>query len=192
MPLASVLFISMQPASVGHVYRVTNHAERLRELGFRVLVLEPPGAAAAIAALPNLQAVIVFRPLDQALFHVWKENTSLRRIPLLVDVDDLTFDPQLLDRGDWAYWRHLDETSRQQWQQRFLVQRQLVLESDGAIVSTEPLAEAVQRLGRSAWVCQPISVKKCLCLKRFMAARQTSPDVASPTPPGCCWLPCRC
>ena len=91
-----VLFVSAAPQSVGHVYRVTNHAERLRDQGVRVVVVEPEAAVVAMAALPGLQAVVLFRPspardqLDQ-----WRALCSQRKLRLLCDVDDLTFVPDL-------------------------------------------------------------------------------------------------
>ena len=152
MPVATLLYVSAQPTSVGHTYRVTNHAERLRELGYRVLVMPPEGATAAIRALPRLRAVIVFRPvLDQA-FQEWRQISRQRDLPLLVDLDDLTFDPALLEGGGWSYWRGLDHAQRQSWRQRVEAQRQALLASDGAIVSTSVLAGEVRQLGRPAWI----------------------------------------
>ena len=148
-----VLFVSAAPQSVGHVYRVTNHAERLRDQGFRVLVVEPALAVTAMAALPGLQAVVLFRPspasdqLDQ-----WRALCSQRKLRLLCDVDDLTFVPDLLDQGGWPYWNQLPDANQQQWRQRFAAQRAALLASDGVLVSTAALAKPVQQLKLPAWV----------------------------------------
>ena len=64
--------------------------------GIRVLVVEPEAAVAAMAALPGLQAVVLFRPspsLDQ--LDQWRALCSQRKLRLLCDVDDLTFVPDL-------------------------------------------------------------------------------------------------
>ncbi|WP_413441523.1 glycosyltransferase [Synechococcus sp. MIT S1220] len=152
MPAPTVLFISAQPGSVGHIYRVTNHVERLREQGFAVHVLPPPGANAAIEALPRIRAVVVFRPTHDADFQEWRLGTQRRGVPLLLDLDDLTFDAELLERGEWPYWQSLSEAGQRHWHQRFVDQDRALLQADGAIVSTEPLADAVRARGQRAWV----------------------------------------
>ena len=148
----TLLFVSCQPQSVGHIYRVTNHAECLQDLGFRVLVIPAPGASAAIEALPDLWAVVVFRPGFDADVQSLLRVASQRGIPLVVDLDDLTFDPALLAEGGWPYWQGLDPHQQEQWRQRFADQRRAVLAADAVIVSTRPLAAAVESLGRPAWI----------------------------------------
>ena len=148
----SILMISMAPTAVGHVYRVLNHAECFEQLGFVVHVVAAAGAAAAVEALPDLQCVLVFRPCLDSHFLQWRSITSARNIPLLADLDDLTFDVSLLDSGEWHYWQGLEAKAKLSWRDRFERQCQALKQVDGVVVSTAPLAEAVERLGRPSWV----------------------------------------
>lgn len=148
----SILIISTDPTSVGHIYRVINHAECLEKLGFVVHILDADSALAAIVALSDLKAVILFRPSLNHFFLEWRSITSARNIPLLADLDDITFDVTLLENGDWHYWQCLDDVGKAQWRDRFLKQRDALQLVDGVVVSTHPLKQAVQYFDHPSWV----------------------------------------
>lgn len=152
MTSGSILIISMTPTAVGHTYRVLNHAECFQKLGFVVHVVAAAGAAAAVEALPDLKCVLVFRPCLDSHFLQWRSITSARQIPFLADLDDITFDVSLLESGEWHYWKGLDATAQRSWWDRFERQRSALEQVDGVVVSTAPLAQAVERLGLTSWV----------------------------------------
>ena len=59
----SVLFITMAAKSVGHRYRVINHAEAFERLGLRTCIADATQADVALAILHDLSVVIIFRPI---------------------------------------------------------------------------------------------------------------------------------
>lgn len=150
--LGSIVMVSMSPASVGHVYRVTNHAECFEYLGFRTHVVNADAAQSAIEAVSALRAVVVFRPMQDQRFLHWRESTKARGVPLLADLDDITFDVSQLASGEWHYWQSLDSDAQKVWRDRFESQRRALEDVDGVLVTTEPLAKAVEALGCCSWI----------------------------------------
>ena len=148
----AIIYASRVPSSVGHIYRVSNHAERFRELGFKVIIhpwheCNPPDPL-----YYSVQLVILFRPCMDRVYMSFEDYASRMSIPLLADIDDLTFDPSLLYNGHIHFWGHLANKAKLEWIDYSVSQRKALLNSDGVIVSTEPLADAVRALGCVAWV----------------------------------------
>ena len=148
----SVLFITMAAKSVGHRYRVINHAEAFERLGLRTCIADATQADVALAILHDLSVVIIFRPILTEKFDLWCKLAREKHIPIIVDLDDLTFDVDCQRKGEWSYWSTLSADDQQLWHKRFMLQRQALLKSDGAFVSTETLANEVRSIGISAWV----------------------------------------
>ena len=150
--ISNILFITTAPQSVGHRYRVINHAEAFERLGLRVCIVESTQVQLALSKLSDLSAVIIFRPIWSEEFELWCNLARERQIPVFVDLDDLTFDLDCQRKGEWSYWLTLSAEDKQHWHKRFLLQRRALLQSDGAIVSTMPLANNVRSLGLNAFI----------------------------------------
>ena len=149
---STILFVSMAPASVGHFYRVINHSECFERLGYRVHIVNSDTATAAITALKNLKLVVVFRPRFDENFRNWRDLTLKKDVIFLADVDDITFDLDILDDSDWHYWTKLNSSEQANWRIRFLSQSNALDVMDGAIVSTMPLAQAVESRVPKCWI----------------------------------------
>lgn len=138
-----VLLLSAAPTSAGHVYRVEHAAAGLASRGFepRVLPLEDPGAAAAVAAA---DVVTVFRgrwgePLERV-----HAAARARGVPLAIDTDDLLFDEELLRRGAVALLDRLPEEERGRWIGDAALFRAALASADAAVVTTPALAAAAR------------------------------------------------
>ena len=169
----------MASTSVGHTYRVVNHSECFEALGFRTHVVTADAALPAIEAVSELKGVVVFRPIHDQRFVQWRASTSTRGIPLLADVDDITFDVSLLASGEWHYWQTLPSDAQAVWKDRFEAQHRALELVDGVLVSTEPLAKAVESFGWRSWIW-PNGFGRlsweisAFCRRQRKAARQAS------------------
>ena len=88
-----VVFVSGEPHTPGHSYRVERYAEAARAIGAEVAVQTVPEAAADLSAIESADLVFIWRaewnPAVEGVV------TAARRAgaPILFDVDDLMFDP---------------------------------------------------------------------------------------------------
>ena len=142
----------MAPTSVGHQYRVINHAEAFSSLGFDVIIALPDEVGAILDSDKSISLIIVFRACYDESFLSWRRWATIKRIPLLLDFDDLTFDVRCFEPGQWSFWASLPDFEQHLWRQRVYSQFQALQASDGAFVSTFPLAACVRSMQRHAWV----------------------------------------
>ncbi|MFM8893510.1 MAG: hypothetical protein ACKOTB_18195, partial [Planctomycetia bacterium] len=148
-----VVYVSGEPGTPGHVYRVERYARAARDLGHPVAIvslreLEP---AWWRAHAPHPAAVVVWRaawcgPLEQALAE-WRQAGSR----ILFDVDDYMFDPGI------ARAEIIDGIRSQRIPERDVVAhydriRTTLSWSDEALAPTERLAAGMQALGKPAIV----------------------------------------
>ena len=147
-----LLYISFAPGSVGHIYRVVNHAEAFSNLGFEVLIATPDQVKLILDSGQSFCALILFRPYNNLLFSSLRACADRQRIPLYLDIDDLTFDVNCFQPGEWSFWSSLSLVDQEFWRNRVQSQFQALQASDGAILSTSPLAQRVRSMHRPAWV----------------------------------------
>lgn len=102
------------------------------------------------ALIRDVQGIVLHRvPMDghvSALVEQARRQGTL----VLVDVDDLTFDPQAFQWINSPDFQ--DPVRRRIYQRDMLRQRATIDASDGVIASTDFLAEQLRRLGKPAWV----------------------------------------
>ena len=149
-PANRVLFVSDDPKTRGHIYRVENHVAALRSGG-----LEAGWCAIGEFGPPQLSGVtmvVAFRiAWDARLAAIFAACRS-RGIAVAFDVDDLVFEPMYMREPYFDYVRRLNPAQRERWAEKVEGWRQSLLEADFAMVSTLPLAAAVERLDRQALV----------------------------------------
>lgn len=141
---ASILFLSHDPATAGHVYRVGNPVAALQSRGWqaRWSAIADPGVAVAAT---TTDLVVAFRcPLSPALEAVITGSRQ-RGTPFVYDIDDLLFDPDLMASGAVAYLDTLPEAERHQWIAVAANHRRLLMEADAVVCTTTPLAAAASR-----------------------------------------------
>lgn len=133
-------------------YRVYNLAEGLERMGFRVHVM--PYEHVAKLAQHNVKAssVVLFRaPYDLAIeVDVFLSYAKKRGIKVVFDVDDLVFEPEIIDQIDG--FKTLSQTEQSQYIDGVHRYRELLLAADQVTVPTAYLRERVERLGKSAAV----------------------------------------
>ena len=144
----SVLFVSGSFGAMER-YRCANPREQLALAGVRTKLLRGAGPE-VLREAGRHDAVVLHRLAYTPDVEAIVEAARRRGAPVLFDIDDLVFDPGLFDRIDALDWMEPAEAAL--FRQSFAAQRRTLASCDGAIVPTEPLAEAVRALGVRCWV----------------------------------------
>lgn len=156
----TVMFVSGEPDTPGHRYRVTRYAAAAAAVGYGTAVLRVDeldrqtvtgtvGGAAAPKGHPRL--VIVWRatwsPALEAALTRWRAAGAR----LVFDVDDYMFDPALatIDIIDGIRSQSVQEEAVAEMYGRV---NQTFQFCDAGIAPTEPLAHAMRRWGKPAFV----------------------------------------
>jgi glycosyltransferase involved in cell wall biosynthesis len=96
-PRAAWVYVSGEPDTPGHLYRVERHAEAARALGVRTRIVRVEDCRSERRAFASAQVVVIWRAAwsDQIAVVI----TEARSAGALVvfDIDDLIFDPGLAD-----------------------------------------------------------------------------------------------
>ncbi len=127
--------------------------------------------------LPGMQVVVLHRvPMDSNVKSLVRQARR-QGTTVLVDVDDLTFDPQAFQWINSPDFQ--DPVRRRIYQQDMLRQRATIEASDGVIASTNFLAEEIRKLGKPAWVHRNGFSQEVLQLSE--SARRSKSEGAGPT-----------
>jgi glycosyltransferase involved in cell wall biosynthesis len=133
-------------------YRVFNMAQGLRGAGFRVHVLPYHDIYQIIGNRWSARVLVLFRAEYDRFVGIAQVLAYARatRMRLVYDIDDLVFDPDLIDRIDgmrqktrWAKWAVIRAME---------ARRRLLRECDATTASTAPLARAAAALGKPGFV----------------------------------------
>ncbi len=131
-------------------YRVENLAEALRAGGRSVEVIpfSDLGRIKAEGLTPRL--VMLFRAADEPWIDQYFAHARRHGIRTIFDVDDLVFEPDLVERVHG--YQMLNAAEQQGYRRDVARYRALLLKCDAATVSTQPLVNAVEALGLPAHV----------------------------------------
>ena len=145
------LFLSGSAKSIGHVYRVEHQIAALLANGWQAYWLPVEDVRAALAAR-GADMVVTFRaPWNAALKDI---ATVCRRqnIPLVYDIDDLIFDPAMIEGGEIAFLNDKSPEVRSIWRANAVLLRTAIESSDFAVLTTEPLAAAAMEINPNCFV----------------------------------------
>jgi len=140
------LFLSGAPRSAGHVYRVEHAVAALAARGWQASSL-PLGDDGVAAAVDQADVVTVFRAMWGERMAAVRALASARGIPLVHDIDDLVFDPDVMATGQIAFIDRLPEEHRQRWLTDAALHRRAIGASDACVVTTPALAAAATGIG---------------------------------------------
>ncbi|WP_332302999.1 rhamnosyltransferase WsaF family glycosyltransferase [Rhizobium sp. GR12] len=131
-------------------YRVFNAVEALTSLGYRVEVLreEHMGRIEAHGWRPT--AIVFFRTPESHLTVSCISYARRHSIKTFFDIDDLVFEPDLVDQIDG--FQLLPESERAIYIEGVRRYRAFLLETDAVIGSTKPLVDALSSLGKPAYL----------------------------------------
>jgi glycosyltransferase involved in cell wall biosynthesis len=145
------VFISGVPDSVGHIYRVEHPVAALEASGWRAYWV-PLDAPAAETEPLTADLVVIFRaPWDERLARI-AAGCRARGVPVVYDVDDLVFDPELFIDGSVAVMETMAPEDRRLWAAAPARHRETLAAADAATLTTRPLAAAAGRHCPSCFV----------------------------------------
>ncbi len=142
----TLVFISHNSLTKGHIYRVKNPVDALNRIGIRSIWLDLETASRQIQCLERARCVI---------FHRCAWNNQLasifsycRRHNVVTgfDIDDLLFEPERISNGEIEFINKLDTTSRVEWLAQAEGYRKSARHADFMIVSTNSLAQHAERI----------------------------------------------
>jgi glycosyltransferase involved in cell wall biosynthesis len=152
----TAVFISASPRSIGHIYRVENIALALRRAGWATIThriddedIETSLAKASIA--------IVFRAMSNDQFNAIRSSCGTLDIPLIYDIDDLLFDPEVTSSGQIAYLDNLPEAERQKWILDSFQYKDALGRCDASILTTEPLRQRASLVSETCYTIPNVS-----------------------------------
>lgn len=139
------LFISGRPRNRGHIYRVHNAVDALNRIGVPAgwmsqAMLERYGMPAE-----RPRCVVIHRcPYDATIARLL-DWCRARSIAVGFDIDDLIFDPELIERDGVHFIADLAPATRVRWVQDARSQQRTMAAADFCVVPTEPLADQARR-----------------------------------------------
>lgn len=146
-----VLFVSRTPESRAHTYRVLHPLEGLSRAGWDVEWLGATDPALT-ASIGQADVVVVSRGPWGGNFCEIRAACTARGVPLVCDVDDLTFEPGVMEAGYFAYLEELGSDARESFLREAAEFRSALSSCDAVLATTETLANAASRHAPSAFV----------------------------------------
>lgn len=133
-------------------YRVYNLAEGLTKRGYGVQVMPFERIADLAEHNTKVDIVVLFRaPFDTvSRVDVFLNYAKIRGIKVIFDVDDLVFEPDLIDQIDGV--RLLSPAEKERYIEGVHAYRKLLIASDFVTAPTEYLRTRVEAIGRPAFV----------------------------------------
>jgi glycosyltransferase involved in cell wall biosynthesis len=173
-PDRSALFLSGEPRSVGHVYRVEHTVAALRAHGWQADwapldgLLDPDRVARA-------DVVTVFRAVWNPALAAVRDRCRRIGVPLVYDIDDLIFDSEVAAAGRIALLDGASEADLIFWKTRIEGYRAALAAADAAVLTTQPLAAA------AAHVCPRTFVLPNALGPAMAEAAATAREAAKPS-----------
>lgn len=148
-----IVFVSGEPETPGHVYRVARYARSAMELGFEVDViaaddLEPAWYRERIR---NPSAIVIWRARARPALEKAVEAWRAAGAAILFDVDDLMIDPSIATPDVIDGIRSMGLTTSDVEATYHGIRRAMLL-ADACLAPTSTLAEAIERVGRPCLV----------------------------------------
>ena len=141
-----ILFISGDPTTRGHLYRVKNAVEGLQRLGMPSCWMSVDTLKRYKIEQVNARCIVIYRCVDDPAITRLLDWCKRKGMPVGFDIDDLIFDAELIRRNDIHFISELPPSNRCQWLQRALSYRRVMEVSDFCVVPTPTLADQVRRI----------------------------------------------
>lgn len=171
-----VLFISNVPSSnIGQTYRVKHVAEALEKIGWKTFYFHSQNNEIS-KILEYCDIVVVFRTGWDSTFEAISKTCHKRNIPLVYDVDDIIFEPEVMIPNFFSLFKNLPITERIKWQEISKEQNLMLKNSDAAILSTEPLAKAASKYCKNIFVL-PNTLNKTMLDLAHVASLKKKPSL---------------
>lgn len=171
-----LLFVSHDPLSRGHIYRVKNPIDSLHRIGVQADWM-PAGATITLSVLKRYSGVLLVRCAWDDQVERIVSYCHRQRIPVGYDVDDYVFNSDVIGKGYIAFIDRLPPLGQDRWRQRIRSIRKAAEAVDYVIAPTDVLAE----LARSELAKPVTTIPNCfspenLALADYWQSREISED----------------
>ncbi|MCY3814630.1 MAG: glycosyltransferase [Gammaproteobacteria bacterium] len=161
------LFVSGRPRNRGHLYRVHNAVDALNRMGVPArwmsrAMLERHGMPSS-----RPRCVVIHRCPYDATIEQLLDRCRARGITVGFDIDDLIFDPELIELGGIRFIADLEPPARARWVQDARSYQRTMAAAAFCIVPTEPLADHARRFNTQVAVIENAFNPDVLALSDF-------------------------
>ena len=147
-----VLLVAEDPGARSVQYRIDNHAAALAGLGVDCTSLPRSEVDLVEEAAGQSDVVVLHRtPWAEDLGSLIS-SCRKRGVPVVLDIDDLIFDPERMNPRHFGYLSELSEADRQQWGELSRNLRETLEAVDLAVLPTVALAGEARAAGKPALV----------------------------------------
>jgi glycosyltransferase involved in cell wall biosynthesis len=167
-----ILFVSGIPDGTSHLYRVAQHIELLRNLGYAVGWISEADIVAKASTIYESSVVVIFRHALNPSIRIVLEEAKRRGIRLLFDVDDYVFDPSLNFETHVDGIRFLTPEQKIEYHDGVRRYHEMAELCDGIIGPTRMLVSGAERIGRPGYLLQNGFSEKMLAASLVARARK--------------------
>ena len=168
-----IVFVSGNPASRGHLYRVTNAVDGLRHLGAPACWTSADLLERCDIERWNARCVVIHRCVDGPAVERLLDGCRRKGIAVGFDIDDLIFDAELMQAEGIHFISELGPEQRRQWLQRARSYRRVMEAADFCLVPTPTLAEQARRINPQVHVIENGFSARVLALSDFWRHRRS-------------------
>ena len=168
-----ILFISGNPASRGHLYRVKNAVEGLQRLGAPTCWMSVDMLERCDIDQVNARCIVIHRCVHDPAIERLLDWCKRKGMPVGFDIDDLIFDTDLMRGNGIHFIAELPPSEQRQWQQRALSYRRVMEAADFCLVPTATLADQARRINPQVRVIENGFNPQVLALSDFWRRRRS-------------------
>ena len=168
-----ILFISGNPASRGHLYRVKNAVEGIQRLGAPTCWMSVDMLERCDIEQVNARCIVIHRCVHDPAIERLLDWCKRKGTPVGFDIDDLIFDTDLMRGNGIHFIAELPPSEQRQWQQRALSYRRVMEAADFCLVPTATLADQALRINPQVRVIENGFNPQVLALSDFWRRRRS-------------------
>ena len=172
-----ILFISGNPTSRSHLYRVKNAVEGLHRLGTPTCWMPVEMLKRHNVEQVNARCIIIHRCVYDPTIEQLLNWCKRQGMPVGFDIDDLIFDAELIRGNGIHFIAELPPSEQHQWLQGALSYRRVMEAVDFCLVPTPTLADHARRINAQVLVIENGFNETVLALSDFWRFRRTSGPV---------------
>ena len=172
-----ILFISGNPTSRSHLYRVKNAVEGLHRLGTPTCWMTVEMLKRHNVEQVNARCIIIHRCAYDPTIEQLLDWCKRQGMPVGFDIDDLIFDAELIRGNGIHFIAELPLSEQHQWLQGALSYQRVMEAVDFCLVPTPTLADHARHINTQVLVIENGFNATVLALSDFWRVRRTSGSV---------------
>ena len=172
-----ILFISGNPASRSHLYRVKNAVEELHRLDTPACWMTVDMLKRHSVEQINARCVIIHRCVYDPTIEQLLDWCKRQGIPVGFDIDDLIFDAELIRGNSIHFINELPPSEQHKWIQSALSYHRVMETVDFCLVPTPTLADHARRINPQVYVIENGFNAQVQALSDFWRFRRSAGSV---------------